>query len=119
MEVVAPSRKRLLDAVKMIAYRAETAMVGIVREVLSRGDDARSLVRDLFRLEADLLPDAEKQQLEVRVHPLSNPRSNRAIEHLLQQLNAAAMTCPGTNLTLTYSLVAPTPLTEIDPAVLR
>ena len=47
----------------MIAYRAETAMVGIVRESLSPADDVRSLVQDLFRLEADLLPDAEKQQL--------------------------------------------------------
>jgi len=78
----------------MIAYRAETAMAAIVRESLSREDDARSLLRDLFRLEADLLPDAEKQHLEVRVHPLSNPRSTRAIRHLLQQLNAAEMTCP-------------------------
>ena len=91
----------------MIAYRAETAMVGIVRESLSPADDVRSLVQDLFRLEADLLPDAEKQQLGVRVHPLSNPRSNREIGDLLQQLNAASMTCPGTNLTLTYSLLAP------------
>ena len=58
-EQLAPSRKRLLDTVKMIAYRAETAMVGIVRESLSRVDDARSLLQDLFRLEADLLPDAD------------------------------------------------------------
>ena len=42
-EQLAPSRKRLLDTVKMIAYRAETAMVGIVRETLRRADDGRSL----------------------------------------------------------------------------
>jgi transposase-like protein len=105
-EQLAPSRKRLLDTVKMIAYRAETAMVGIVRKSLSRADDARSLVQELFRQEADLLPDGEKQQLEVRIHPVSNPRGNRAIEYLLQQLNAAEMICPGTNLTLVYSLIA-------------
>lgn len=93
----------------MIAYRAETAMVGIVRESLSRADDARSLVCDLFRQEADLLPDLDKQRLEVRVHPFSTPRSNRAIEHLLQQLNAAEMTCPGTELTIVYSLITPPP----------
>ena len=104
---LAPSRKRLLDTVKMIAYRAETALVGIVRETLRRADDARSLVQELFRQDADLLPDEEKQQLEVRIHPLPNPRWNDAIEHLLQHLNTAAMTCPGTNLTLVYSLIAP------------
>src|SRR5439155_12114618 len=89
-ERLAPGRKRLLDTVKMIAYRAETAMVALVREELARGDDARALVRDVFRSEADLFPDAGR--LEVRVHPRSNPRLNRAIAHLLEQLNAAAMT---------------------------
>ena len=46
-ERLAPGRKRLLDTVKMIAYRAETAMVGIIREALSRADDARSLAARL------------------------------------------------------------------------
>jgi transposase-like protein len=106
-EQLAPSRKRLLDTVKMIAYRAETAMVGIVRETLRRADDARSLIRDLFRQDADLLLDESNQCLQVRVHPFSNPRSNRAIADLLEHLNAAEMTCPGTKLKLAYSLIAP------------
>ena len=106
-EQLAPSRKRLLDTVKMIAYRAETAMVGIVRETLSRADDGRALIQDLFRQDADLLLDEAKERLEVRVHPLSNPRWNRAISDLLEHLNAAEMTCPGTKLKLAYSLIAP------------
>jgi hypothetical protein len=85
-ERLAPSRKQLVDTVKMIAYRAETAMASIVRESLARTDDARSLLRDLFRSEADLLPDVEQQVLRVHVHPMSNPRSNRAIAHLLEHL---------------------------------
>ena len=51
---LAPSRKQLMDTVRLIAYRAETALVSVVREKLARGDDARSLLRDLFRTEADL-----------------------------------------------------------------
>ena len=104
-EQLAPSRKRLLDTVKMLAYRTETSLVGIVREALSREDDARVLLQDLFRQEADLHPDESRGQLEVRIHPFSNPRSNRAIEHLLRQLNAAEMKYPATKLTLTYSLI--------------
>jgi hypothetical protein len=103
-ERLAPSRKQLVDTVKMIAYRAETAMASIVREALARTDDGRSLLRDLFRSEADLLPDLEHRLLRVQVHPMSNPRSNRAIAHLLEQLNAAEFTYPGTNLQLVYSL---------------
>ena len=41
---LAPSRKQLVDTVKLIAYRAETALAAIVREELARTDDARSLL---------------------------------------------------------------------------
>jgi hypothetical protein len=97
-----------VDTVKMIAYRAETAMASIVREALARTDDGRSLLRDLFRSEADLLPDVEHGLLRVLVHPMSNPRSNKAIAHLLEHLNAAESTYPGTGLKMIYSIAGVT-----------
>lgn len=102
---LAPSRKRLMDTVKLIAYRAETALTRIVREVLARDDDTRSLVRDLFRSEADLSPDTKAGVLTISVHSMANSRSNRAIDHLLGELNAAELTYPCTNLKLVYTLV--------------
>lgn len=108
-ERLAPGRKRLLDTVKMIAYRAETAMAGIVREVLSRADDARSLLRDLFTRTADILPDQGSGTLGVRIHASSNPRHDRAIAHLLEQLTAAEHTYPGTQLKVTYALAGAAP----------
>ena len=75
-ERLAPSRKRLTDTVKLIAYRAETALTNIVRETLARPDDARSLLRDLFRSQADLSVDTKAGVLTVGVHPMANPRSN-------------------------------------------
>ena len=104
-ERLAPSRKRLMDTVKLIAYRAETALTMIAREALAREDDARSLIRDLFRSEADLSPDPKAGELRVGVHPMANPRSNRALEHLLSELNAAEVPYPGTTLKLVYHLV--------------
>ena len=106
-ECLAPSRKRLTDTVKMVAYRAETALAMIVREELSHEDEARSLIRDLFRSDADIHPHEAAGVLEVRLHTLANPRSNRAIQHLLDHLNAAEFTYPGTNLRLTYTLSDP------------
>lgn len=99
-----PSRKRLTDTVKLVAYRAETAMSNLLRDSLRRVDDSRSLVRDLFRSDADLIPHSESNMLEVRVHTLANPRSNRAIQYLLDHLNAAECTYPGTEFRLRYSL---------------
>ena len=104
-ERLAPSRKRLTDTVKLIAYRAETALSNIVRETLARPDDARSLLCDLFRSEADLSVDTQSGTLTISVHPMANPRSNRAIEHLLAELNATEMQYPGTSLQLVYTLV--------------
>ena len=112
---LAPSRKQLVDTVKMIAYRAETAMASIVRESLARTDDAHSLLRDLFCSEADLTPDLENGVLRVRVHPMSHPRANRAIAHLLDHLNAAEFTYPGTNLQLVYSLTGETETLNLAP----
>jgi len=78
----------------------------IVREKLSRTDDARSLLRDLFRSDADIQPDEAAKVLEVRLHTLANPRSNLAIQHLLDHLNAAEFTYPGTDLRLIYTTSA-------------
>jgi hypothetical protein len=106
-ERLAPSRKRLTDTVKLVAYRAETALSGLLRESLRREDDSRSLLRDLFRSDADIIPHCDTSELEVRIHTLANPRSNRAIQHLLGHLNATQSTFPGTEFRLTYTLAEP------------
>jgi hypothetical protein len=93
--------------IKLMAYRAETAMSGLLRESLRREDDSRSLLRDIFRSDADLVPDDNTKVLEVRIHTLANPRSNRAIQHLLTHLNATDSTFPGTDFRLHYTLGDP------------
>lgn len=97
--------KYLIDTIKMIAYRAETAMAGIVRETMSRTDDARSLLRAIYATEVDLLPDYEAETLTVRLHQLANRSSGRTVRHLCGELNATKTTFPGTNLRLVYELV--------------
>jgi transposase len=106
-ERLAPSRKRLTDTVKLVCYRAETALSNLLRETLRREDDSRSLLRDLFRSDADIVPHLDTKVLEVRLHTLANPRSNRAVQHLLDHLNAAECNYPGTDFRLTYSLGEP------------
>jgi hypothetical protein len=91
----------------MVAYRAETALVNIVREKLTRKDDARSLIRDLCISDADIQPDIEAGILTIQVHSMANPRANRAIEYLLEHLNDSQFNYPGTNLRLVYRIAAP------------
>ena len=114
-ERLAPSRKQLTDTVKMLAYRAETALATIVQEKLSHPDEARSLIRNLLRSDADIHPDHAAGVLNVRLHTLANPRSTRAIQHLVEQLNAAEFKYPGTEFRLTYTLSAPRPTDSVVP----
>ena len=103
---IAPARKHFLDTIKMIAYRAETAMMLDIREFLARPDDARALLRELFTATADILPDSNAQTLTVRLHHLANPLSTQAAAHLAQLLNQTETHHPATNHRLRYELVS-------------
>jgi hypothetical protein len=98
--------KHLMDTIKMIAYRAETAMAQIVRQTMSRHDDARNLLRAVYSTEVDLIPDQEAKTLTVRLHPLANPSSDEALKHLCAEINATETQFPGTELRLIYELVS-------------
>jgi hypothetical protein len=98
------SSKHFIDTIKMIAYRAETAMVHVLRDVLQRHDDARSLLRAVYCNEADLLPDHTAGTLTVRLHHLANRSSDLAIRHLCDELNATETVFPETNLRLIFEL---------------
>lgn len=98
--------KHFIDTIKLIAYRAETAMANIVRQSMSRQDDARSLLRSLYATEADIIPDQTGQQLTIRLHQPANRCSAESILHLIEELNATQTVFPGTNLRLVYELVA-------------
>ncbi len=101
-----PARKRLMDTVRMIAYRTETAMAGLLMGPAVDSAAARSLLQDLFVTEADILPEPENQLLRIRVHGASTPAANRALRQLIEQLNEAEVIYPGTDMRLTYELGA-------------
>jgi hypothetical protein len=98
--------KHLVDTIKMIAYRAETTLVQIAREQLSRTDDGRQLVASLFQTATDLHPDDSSGTLTVRLHHLANRAHDEVIRHLCAELNVTATPFPGTNLRLVYELGA-------------
>ena len=62
-----------MDTIKLISYRAETSMASVLREVMTRSDDTRALLRQIYNTEADLFPDAESKTLTV-VYTISRKR---------------------------------------------
>jgi hypothetical protein len=99
--------KHFVDAIKMIAYRAETAMANCLRENLTRADEARTLLRALYTTEADLLPDLQSKTLTVRLHHLAQQRSDEAIALLCAELNQTQTVFPRTDLRMIFELGAP------------
>ena len=99
-----PGRKRLMDTLRMIAYRAETAMAPLLVSSTVGFAAARTLLQNLFVTEADILPDYKNKILLVRVHSASRPAANRSLEELFTKLNEAQVEYPGTDLRLVYEL---------------
>ena len=104
------TKKHFVDTIKLIAYRAETALVQVLREKLARTDDARSLVRQVFASAVDLGPNPAQRTLTVRLHRLSSAIHDAALEHLCAELTATETVSPGTDLRLIYQLVGATPI---------
>jgi len=98
-------RKHFIDTIKLVAYRAESALAQVARERIARLDDARSLIRQVFHTACDLLPDHSNHTLTIRLHPLTAPLQDEIIRHLCQELTATETVFPGSNLRLVYQII--------------
>lgn len=96
-------RKVITDVLKMVGYRAETALLRKIEPFLKRHQqDGRDFLETVFKAKADIIPDEKKQRLVVRLYPLSNPRSNRALCALCDIMTQKRTRFPGTDLRLVF-----------------
>jgi len=99
-----PLNKILTDTVKMIAYRAETALVALLLPHLNKEGEARALVRELLVSSADIEPDDSALTLTVRIHRMANPAHDTAVAALLKDLTQLQFCHPETNARMIYTL---------------
>ena len=104
-EKLKSSSRLLLNTIKMIDYRAETALCFTLKEFLDRDNDARPIIRELFETDADLEPDIEKRILNVKIHRMKTMRNDKAVKKLLEKLNETETVFPGTDMKLQYYLI--------------
>jgi len=96
-----------MNVLRMIAYRAETSIVNLFDNYYSKAkDEGRMLVKEIVKTDADFQPDYEKKTLTVKLHSLSTPRANNAVEQLCQLLNETETVFPGTELRLIYQTLS-------------
>ena len=102
-----------MDTVRMIAYRAETAMALEWTRAGIELPAARRILQDLFATEADIHSEPEKNRLRICVHRAARPAVDRALDNLLQKLNDAQIQFPATEMRVCYELVG----ADQNPAV--
>ena len=99
-------RKAFLDIIKMIAYRAETAMANRIKPNMSHPDEARKLLQQVYQSDANLWVNKNDRELCVELHRMSYWKDDKIIEKLCDQLNETKTKFPGTDLTICYKLVS-------------
>ena len=98
--------KYFIDRIKLIAYRAGTAMVNVARQTMRRLDDARSLVLSFYAMDADILPNYEDKKLIVLLHQPASRSNAETLLNVIHELNVTQTIFPGTELRLFYKMVS-------------
>lgn len=95
--------KRLTDCIKMVAYQAESSLVGLVGQHYRRhADEGRKLVASALRLPGVI--EVAERELRITLAPAASPNRTKAIAALCDELNATETHYPGTNLRLYYAI---------------
>lgn len=100
--------KILMNIIKMICYRAETAVANLLVEHLPEywNNRKRMLVKQIIQANADLVVDEQNRTLTVVLHSLSANRFNQAAEKLATLLTETETVFPGSDLRLIFKTSA-------------
>ena len=99
-------RKHFLDTIKLIAYRAETALSNMAKEYMLHKDESRLLLKQIYKTDANLIVDNENQRLIVEIHRLAHWKDDIVLEKLCTAMNDTETKFPDSNLTLYYKMVS-------------
>ncbi len=98
-----PESKLFMNIIKMICYRAETALAEIIApHFYKEKNERRMLIKQLFNTPADIIADEKQQTLTIKICSLSAPRYNQAINELCEILNQTETLFPGTELKMIF-----------------
>jgi hypothetical protein len=99
--------KIFMNVIKMICYRAESAVASIISPYLANADkEKRMVVKQIIQANADVVPDYKNNILNVILYSLSASRYNHAASELADLLNQTETIFPGTDLRMVFNISA-------------
>ena len=97
--------KLIADTIKMVAYRVETQLLGMLQDHYARADEeGRTLLSAAFQSPAKL--EVAEDELRVIIAAQSSPHRTAALAAVCKQLDALAVPFPGTHLRLRLAVQA-------------
>ena len=99
-------RKHFLDTIKLIAYRAETALSNMAKDYMSHKDESRVLLKQIYKTDANLIVDEVNQKLIVEIHSLAHWKDDVVLEKLCIAMNNTETKFTDSDLILNYKMVS-------------
>lgn len=99
--------KQFTDMIKMIAYRAETAMVLAIKDWMPENkvkSESRAILRGFYKSDIDLKVHLINHKLTVKVHSQATPALNGVLAKLCMLLNEKPYAFPNSKFTLEYEI---------------
>jgi len=91
-----------ISIIKMICYRAETALANQIHFYHRAEDEKRMLIKQIIQTPVNIFPDYKNKTLTVTLHTLSTPRYNEIASNIATLLNQTETIFPGTDLSLIF-----------------
>ncbi len=98
-------RKQFVDTIKIISYRAETALATIVKKYTKKPNEARALLTQFFKSDADIKVDKQNRKIYIKIHHQPTNRDDIALKELCKNLNQTQMIYPGTDMKIVYDIL--------------
>jgi transposase len=110
LKTLKTEKKLLVDAIKMIAYQLETALLGRLQKYYARTEDeGRTLLQAAFQASARI--EVSEEELTITIAAQSSPHRSKALAQLCQELDAEVVYYPGSSLRVRLAVDSQEPLT--------
>src|SRR5207244_1328630 len=110
LKTLKKEKKLLVDAIKIVAYQCETALLDRLRPHYARSDDeGRTLLQAAFQSSARM--DVTATELTITIAAQSSPHRSEALAKLCCELDGEVIYYPGSSLRVRLAVAGQEPLT--------
>ncbi len=98
-------RKQVVDTIKLIAARSEIALASIIKKHMAKPTEARALLEQFYKTNADIKVDKAKKIVYIYLHHQATAHEDVILSKLCEYLNETETIFPDTDFKMLYCLL--------------